>query len=180
MRTGLPDWRPIVGKTAKRTAVTRARPRRERPPALAVRPSPIDGLGVFTRRAVAPGTRIIEYTGEVISSDEADRRYDDEAMERHQTFLFALADGRCIDGAVGGSIARFINHSCEPNCEAVEFDGGHIWILALRPIAAGEELTYDYAYEWDDDDEAARFYRCDCGAAACRRTILSPEARAEP
>jgi hypothetical protein len=138
-----------------------------------VLPSPINELGVFARGAIARETRIIEYTGEVISEAEGDRRYDDRAMERHRTFLFALADGRCIDGAAGGSDARFINHSCDPNCEAVEVDGG-IWIDAIRPIAAGEELTYDYAYEWDEGDEAlTSFYSCRCGAPVCRKTILA-------
>ncbi|HJT63617.1 MAG TPA: SET domain-containing protein-lysine N-methyltransferase, partial [Candidatus Limnocylindria bacterium] len=118
-----------------------------------VRPSPIHGLGVFACRPIAAGLRLIEYTGEVISDEEADRRYDDHAMERHETYLFGLADGTCIDGAAGGNEAHLINHSCDPNCEAVEVDG-HIWIEAVRPIAAGEELTYDYAYERTEGDEA--------------------------
>lgn len=139
---------------------------------LEVRHSAISGRGVFARQPIAPGTRIIEYTGERISDAEAERRYDDQAMEHHRTFLFVLDDGRCIDGAVGGSDASFINHSCDPNCESVEVDG-RIWIDALRPIAAGEELTYDYAYEWEDgDEEHASFYECRCGASKCRKTIL--------
>lgn len=139
-----------------------------------VRASTIQGLGVFARRPIAAGSRIIEYTGEVIAASEGDRRYDEATMEHHQTFLFALEDGRCIDAAVGGNEARFINHSCAPNCEAVEM-GGRIWIEAIRPIAAGEELTYDYAYErTDGDEERAGFYRCRCGAPGCRGTILAP------
>ena len=139
-----------------------------------VRPSTIAGHGVFATEPIAKGTRIIEYTGEVIESDEADRRYDDLAMDEHRTFLFALDDGRCIDAAVGGNDARFINHSCDPNCETVEVDG-RIWIDAIRPIAAGEELTYDYAYERTaGDDDLASFYVCRCGAATCRATILAP------
>ena len=143
-------------------------------PLFEVRSSAIDGVGVFARRPIAEGTRIVEYVGEVISDTEADARYDDRAMERHRTFLFALADGRCIDGAVGGNEARFVNHSCEPNCESVESDG-HIWIESIQPIAAGEELTYDYAYEWTEgDDELMSFYHCGCGAPGCRKTILAP------
>jgi hypothetical protein len=143
-------------------------------PLFEVRSSPIEGLGVFARRPIAEGTRIIEYVGEVISEREADARYDDRAMERHRTFLFALADGRCIDGAVGGNEARFVNHSCEPNCEAVE-RGGHIWIESIQPIAAGEELTYDYAYEWAEGDEALTgLYPCRCEASGCRNTIVAP------
>jgi SET domain-containing protein len=142
-------------------------------PFLEVRSSPIEGRGVFARRPIPEGTRIIEYAGEVISSREADTRYDDGSMTRHRTFLFALEDGRCIDGAVGGNEACLINHSCEPNCEAVEVDG-RIWIESLRPIARGEELTYDYAYEWTEGDEDLRsFYRCACGAPGCRKTILA-------
>jgi len=138
-----------------------------------VRASSIQGLGVFARRSIPAGTVIIEYTGEVISTAEGDRRYDERAMERHQTYLFALEGGRCIDGAAGGNEARLINHSCEPNCEAIETDG-HIWIHALRPIAAGEELTYDYAYEPEAGDEARpEFYACRCTAARCRGTILA-------
>ena len=142
-------------------------------PPFEVRASSIQGLGVFARRPIAEGTAIIEYTGEVISTAEGDRRYDERAMERHQTYLFALEDGRCIDGAAGGNEARLINHSCEPNCEALEIDG-HIWIHALRPIGAGEELTYDYAYEPEEGDEVRpEFYACRCTAVRCRGTILA-------
>jgi SET domain-containing protein len=141
---------------------------------LEVRASRIHGRGVFAGRPITEGVRIIEYTGEVISDEEADSRYDDRAMERHETYLFSVADGKCIDGAVGGNEAHLINHSCDPNCEAVEIDG-HIWIEAVRPIAAGEELTYDYAYERTEGDEArADFYGCRCGARRCRGTILAP------
>jgi uncharacterized protein len=139
---------------------------------LEVRPSGIQGLGVFAGQPIAAGTRIIEYTGEVISDAEGDARYDDESMARHHTFLMALDDGRCIDAAVGGNDARFINHSCEPNCETVEVNG-RVWIESVRPIAAGEELSYDYKYDRSDDDDET-FYRCRCGAPTCRGTILAP------
>ncbi|HVQ77451.1 MAG TPA: SET domain-containing protein-lysine N-methyltransferase [Candidatus Binatia bacterium] len=145
-------------------------------PAIGIRPSPIQGQGVFALRAIPAGTQIIEYTGEMITAEEADNRYDDTTMERHHTFLFSLDDGRCIDAGVNGNEARFINHSCDPNCAAIETDG-HIWIEAMRPIAAGEELTYDYAYERSEIDEAlAGLYVCRCGARACRGTILAPAA----
>ena len=140
-------------------------------PMIEVRTSTIHGRGVFARRPIAEGTRIIEYAGEVISEREGDARYDDDSMERHHTFLMALAGGRCIDAAVGGNDARLINHSCDPNCEAVEA-GGRVWIEATRPIAAGEELSYDYAYARHDGDDES-FYRCRCGARACRGTILA-------
>jgi SET domain-containing protein len=148
-------------------------------PLLEVRASPIQGRGVFARRPIPAGQRIIEYTGEVISDEEADHRYD-RVMERHATYLFGLADGTCIDGAAGGNEAHLINHSCDPSCEAVEVDG-RIWIDAIRHIAAGEELTYDYAYERDEGDEArADFYGCRCGAGGCRGTILAPPSTSAP
>ena len=137
-----------------------------------MRDSAIQGAGVFAGEPIAAGTRIIEYTGEVISEREGDARYDDPTMARHHTFLMTLEGGRCIDAAVGGNEARFINHSCEPNCESVAVDG-RVWIDAIRPIAAGEELTYDYAYERAAGDDES-FYRCGCGAPTCRRTILAP------
>ncbi len=142
---------------------------------LGISSSRIHGLGVFAQEAIAQGSRIIEYTGEIISDAEADCRYDDRTMDRHQTFLFSLADGRCIDGAVGGNDARFMNHSCDPNCEAVEVNG-RIWIETIRPIALGEELTYDYGYKrLEGDDALASFYGCRCGASICRNTILAPQ-----
>ncbi|HEY3258538.1 MAG TPA: SET domain-containing protein-lysine N-methyltransferase, partial [Gemmatimonadaceae bacterium] len=84
-----------------------------------IRRSGIQGRGVFARTRIRPGQRIIEYTGERISNAEADRRYDDETMRRHHTFLFTLDRKRVVDGNSGGNDARLINHSCDPNCEAV-------------------------------------------------------------
>ena len=140
-----------------------------------MRDSAIQGRGVFALRPIPAGTRIIEYTGEVISDDEADRRYDDRNMDRHHTFLFSLDDGRCIDAAVGGNEARFINHSCAPNCQALETDG-RIWIESIGPIEPGEELTYDYAYARSECDEALEaLYVCRCRAPSCRGTILAAE-----
>lgn len=146
-----------------------------------VRRSSIQGRGGFATRRIAKGERIVEYVGERISDEQADKRYDDEKMSRHHTFLFSLGDGTSIDAAVNGNEARFINHSCAPNCEAINADG-HIFIEALRDIEPEEELLYDYAYErgGDPDDEAdleeiARFYVCKCGAPTCRGTILAPQ-----
>ena len=143
-----------------------------------LRRSAIQGRGAFATRRIRPGARVIEYVGEHISRDEGDRRYDDEHMGRHHTFLFALEDGSVIDAAVGGNDARFINHSCDPNCIAVEEDG-RIFIEALRNIQPGAELTYDYAYErtGDHTDEDEALYVCRCGAKNCRGTILAPPPR---
>jgi hypothetical protein len=97
-------------------------------------------------------------------------------MKRHHTFLFTLTSRTCIDAAVGGNDARFINHSCDPNCEAVIVNN-RIYIEALREILPGEELSYDYAYERDADAEKdeEKLYVCHCGAKNCRGTILVPE-----
>ena len=140
-----------------------------------LRRSAIQGRGAFATRRIRPGARIIEYLGEHISRDEGDRRYDDEHMGRHHTFLFALDDGSVIDAAVRGNEARFINHACDPNCQAIEEDG-RIFIEAIRNIQPGTELTYDYAYERTDDhtDEDEALYVCRCGAPNCRGTILAP------
>jgi SET domain-containing protein len=149
---------------------------------LVVRQSSIHGLGVFAARYIRKGARIIEYVGERISSEEADRRYDDDAMQTHHTFLFYLDDDTCIDAARGGNESRFINHSCQPNCAAYLMSG-RIVIYALRGIRKGEELNYDYAYRRDGEYEAAwdELYACRCGAVNCRGTILQThEAVDEP
>jgi uncharacterized protein len=139
-----------------------------------LRASPIAGTGA---RSIKKGTRIIEYTGEHISNAEADRRYDEEKMQSHHTFLFTLTQRTVVDAAVGGNESRFINHSCAPNCEAVIEDGRRIFIEAIRDIPVGEELVYDYQYERTDDHTAQdeQFYACRCGAPACRGTILAPK-----
>ncbi len=144
-----------------------------------LRTSEIQGRGAFATEPIRKGTRIIEYTGERIDQKEADRRYDDASMKRHHTFLFSLDNGQVIDAAVGGNEARFLNHSCDPNCEAVEADD-RIFIEAKRAIAEGEELVYDYQYERTDehDDEDEKMYACRCGAPNCRGSILAP--RKEP
>lgn len=148
-----------------------------REPLYVVRNSRIHGRGVFAARYIRKGTRIVEYTGERISNKEADRRYDDTTMNRHHTFLFTLDNRTVIDGAleVGGGDASYINHSCEPNCEAV-ITGKRIFIHALRGIEPGTELAYDYQYErtGKNDAELERFYFCKCGAPSCRGSIMKP------
>lgn len=141
-----------------------------------LRRSKIQGRGAFATRPIKRGTRIIEYTGERISPEEADRRYDDGGMGRHHTFLFSVDSKVCIDAAVDGNDARFINHSCAPNCEAVD-EKRRIYIEAIRDIAPGEELTYDYQYERDgtEDEKWEKIYICKCGAPTCRGTILAPK-----
>ena len=135
--------------------------------------SGIQGMGLFASRPVRKGTRIIEYIGERITDDEAADRYDDDSMGRHHTFLFGVGDDVVIDARVGGNDARFINHSCDPNCEAIQEDD-RIFIVALRRILPGEELTYDYQLERDgeSDETWASLYACRCGASNCRGTML--------
>jgi SET domain-containing protein len=140
-----------------------------------LRKSGIQGRGAFATRLIRKGQRIIEYTGEHIDNDEADRRYDDEKMKRHHTFLFIVDDKEIIDGAVNGNDAQFINHSCDPNAEAV-IEGKRIFIYALRTIRPGEEIAYDYQYERTDEhtEEDEKFYKCLCGSPKCRGSILAP------
>lgn len=154
-----------------------------REPLYVVRNSLIHGRGVFAARRIRKGTRIVEYEGERVSNDEADRRYDETGMRRHHTFLFTLDRKTVIDGAIarGGGDASYINHSCEPNCEAVITDK-RIFIHALHTIEPGTELAYDYQYErtGENDDELGKFYVCECGAPGCRGTIMKPARKRPP
>jgi uncharacterized protein len=168
-------------RAAKSTRPTKTKRARPSPPGrtgpvnewMALRRSSIHGLGAFAVQDIPKGTRVIEYLGEKISNAEADRRYDDESMRRHHTFLFILNERTCVDAAFDGNEARFINHSCDPNCEAV-ITRGHIWIEAIKRIPAGTELVYDYQFEDDDEytEEDLRFYGCACGSPKCRGTIV--------
>lgn len=143
-----------------------------------IRSSPIQGNGAFATRHIPAGVRLIEYSGERLTPGQADARYPDVADERHHTYLFAIdaEDGRevVIDAAVGGNEARFINHSCAPNCDAV-VDRGRIWIDTIRDVAPGEELAYDYAFVLEErhTPAAKRRFPCRCGAPTCRGTMLT-------
>ena len=138
-----------------------------------IRPSQIHGLGAFATRRIPKGTRIIEYAGARITPDEMHARYPDVDGVPHHTNLFAIDDDIVIDANVDGNDARFINHSCDPNCDAVVEDE-RIWIEAIRDIATGEELAYDYAFELEERHTLAakRRYPCNCGARKCRGTML--------
>jgi uncharacterized protein len=150
----------------------------QRPPVV-VRRSRIQGRGVYASRDIREGERIIEYTGLLITNEEADAQCDDESMRRHHTFLFAVDDELTVDGAQGGNEARFINHSCEPNSESVIL-GRRVFIDAVRDIAAGEEVAYDYWYTTDNGytlEDLRRIYPCRCGAPSCRGTLARPPRR---
>ena len=151
-----------------------ARSKNGRKLAYELRKSAIQGRGAFATRKIKKGERIVEYKGEHISNREADLRYPmPKEGERHHTFLFELDEDTCIDAAVKGISARFINHSCDPNCEP-NIEDGHIYIDALRDIRKGEELLYDYHYILDEPHNPAnkRLYPCACGSPKCRGTIL--------
>ena len=139
-----------------------------------VRPSAKHGQGAFATRPIAAGTRVIEYAGERITPAEMHRRYPDTPGSTHHTFLFMIDDDVVVDAGVNGNDARWINHCCEPNCDVV-VDDGRLWIEALRDIAPGEELCYDYAFVLPErhTPAAKRRYPCHCGAPRCRGTILT-------
>jgi uncharacterized protein len=143
-----------------------------------VRASPLHGLGVFALQRIARGKRIIEYVGERISHQEADRRYQHKPASDSHTFLFIADDTTVIDAGVAGNEARFVNHACEPNCESV-IEGSRVFIDALRSIAPGEELTYDYQIrrERDDPPDVDAIFACRCGRPGCRGTMLWPPRR---
>lgn len=141
-----------------------------------VKQSTVHGRGVFARRKIPAGTRILEYQGQRIHAEEADRRHPANPDDPFHTFFFALSSGKVIDGNDQGNDARWINHSCEPNCESEEGSGGkRVYIKALRDIARGEELNYDYGLVMDGKitKKDRRDYGCRCGSALCRGTMLA-------
>ena len=157
---------------------------------LEIRASLLHGRGVFARQSIAAGTRLLEYSGERITKEESLRR-----CEAGNVFIIGLDDAWDIDGAVGENPARYVNHSCAPNCEAVieeevtlelaseppvtpddlRCEGmnseSRIYIDAVRDIAAGEELTFNYGYDLDNYDE----HPCRCGAPTCVGFIVAEE-----
>ena len=131
---------------------------------LIIRSSAIHAAGCYTTKALRKGQRVAEYTGRRISKHEADACYEDLPI----TYLFGLGDGEIVID--GHCAAMFINHSCDPNCETSEEDG-RVWITAIKKIAAGDEITYEYClYDGGDDDAI-----CNCGAKKCRGTMYSEE-----
>ena len=141
--------------------------------------SGIHGKGVVATQPIAAGQRLIEYEGERISNAEADRRYPFDENKAQHTFLFSVNSRTIIDAASGGNVSRFINHKCEPNCEAV-IERGRVFIHALRDIKPGEELGYDYWFVLDEPHNAANkaLYKCNCGAKNCRGTMLADKRKA--
>ena len=158
-----------TGRSGKAPAA-KAKPKRY----WVVRTSAIHGRGVFAARKIKKNRTIIEYRGERTTWEEANERPASDPDNPYHTFLFGLDDGRVIDAAVGGNAARWINHSCKPNCETEEDEDGRVFIKSRRKIAEGEELTYDYQLTYDGKmgKKMRAAYNCRCGAKRCRGTML--------
>jgi SET domain-containing protein len=134
--------------------------------AIEVRRSRIHGRGVFARRDITAGTRLIQYVGRRIP-----KRQSDELSLKQNPYIFTLNERDDIDGKVSWNLARLINHSCEPNCDAELDNDDRIWIVSRRVISRGEELTYNYGYELNDEPPEP----CQCGAHHCCGYILGPQ-----
>lgn len=154
---------------------TRSRP--EGRTTIEVLRSPIHGYGVFALRRIRKGREVIEYRGKLLTHEQSDARGPDTG----HTFLFILNEHYVIDAGQGGNEARFINHSCQPNCVAYWIQSkskdpkkDRVVIEALRDIAPGEELTYDYRIEVDEpiSRRERRLWACHCGSPRCRGTML--------
>lgn len=133
--------------------------------AFEVRDSGIHGRGAFATRPIRAGERVAEYVGERISKSESLRR-----QEEGNEYIFTLDEEVDIDGLVEWNPARFVNHSCDPNCET-EIEDESIWVVALRDIAPGEELTYNYCYDFEEYRE----HPCRCGTKRCVGYMLAEE-----
>ena len=152
------------------------------------RQSSIHGNGVFATEAIAKGERVVRYKGEVRSHAEVDADYAGHDETGH-TFLFSLNDEFVIDANRDGNVARWINHSCAPNCEAIQEENAKgkkhkdkVYIHALRDIAAGEELSYNYGIVLDEPYTPAlkKLWECRCGSAKCTGTMLQPKDEPKP
>lgn len=140
------------------------------------RMSKIHGIGVFAIKDIKKGERIIEYKGELIDKEISEERSEKgHDGQRGEIYIFTLNDEVDIDGAVGGNGSQFINHSCNPNAEAVIEDETAIFIEAIKDIKEGEEISYDYGYDVDDYLN----HECKCGATNCFGFILGEEHRSK-
>jgi uncharacterized protein len=160
--------------------VTSLIPRLPMPRRIVARRSPIHGNGVFAVEPIKKGEEIIQYKGTLMTHDEADEMYGDGGETGH-TFLFTLNDDYIIDANRKGNVARWINHSCNPNCEALveENENGNsrkdkVIIQARRNIKPGEELTYDYGIVLEVPHTARlkKLWKCLCGSPKCTGTLL--------
>jgi uncharacterized protein len=148
-------------------------------PLFEIRESPIAGKGAFALQPIPAWTRLIEYTGERVSHEVADARYEEEESAGNtHTVLFSVDDKTVIDAGVNGNDARFFNHSCAPNCQS-RIIRKRVYLETIRAIKPGEELTYDYEIpnEGETEEAARRKWPCHCGAPNCRGTLLLPPAK---
>ena len=146
-----------------------------------VRPSPLHGKGVFAARDIPAETCILEYRGQRITQEEADEQDSYDPEDPNHTFFFSLSSGDIIDGGRRGNDARWINHSCSPNCEARENEEGtRLYIYSLEDIHKGDELFFDYALQIEGrkTKKVKEQYRCLCGSPECRGTMLALPKRA--
>jgi SET domain-containing protein len=140
-----------------------------------VRDSRIHGRGVYAKSAIRDSSRIIEYVGEKITKEESERRGNLQ-MERSQAtgeaavYIFTLDDQWDLDGGFEGNMARLINHSCDPNCEAYN-EHGRIWIWSIRNIEAGEELVFNYGFDLENYED----HPCRCGSPRCPGYMAAEE-----
>ena len=143
---------------------------------IVVRKSGIHGRGVFATTTIRKSTRIIEYKGKHRPWKEAEDDPPTDPRDPHHTFLFSLDNGEVIDAGVGGNDARWINHSCDPNCETMEEEGDRIFVYALRTLRPGDELFYDYKVQAAErrTRQVEQDYACRCGTKRCRGTMLEP------
>ena len=153
------------------------------PKRITLRRSPIHGNGVFALTDIPKGTELVEYRGRRMTHTAIDRKYADVPDNGH-TFLFTLNDDYVIDANVDGNLARWINHSCKPNCQAVieESEDGdrrkdRVLIESIRPLRAGDELTYDYGIDVGEriTPRLKQLWACRCGAPRCIGTMLKPK-----
>ena len=161
----LPDCEPIPILYEDRPVIAVDKPLVAETALVCFRQSAIHGIGGFAKADIVAGTRVIEYIGETITKAESLRR-----CESNNEYIFSLDDMYDLDGNVPWNSARFLNHSCDPNCEAKP-DDGCIWIVARRDIRAGEEITFNYGYDLEDYQE----HPCRCGAARCIGYMVAPE-----
>lgn len=180
-KTKRKNQRTSPQKRSKKSAKAARKPPTKRlsyasSPLVQARHSQIHGTGVYAIAPIKKGTRVLEYLGERISHAEADSRYEKKGDDDGHTFLFIASNRTVIDAGVDGNDARFINHSCAPNCETV-IEKSRVFIDAIRNIKPGEELGYDYQLTWEstDDPEELANYACRCGAKQCRGTMLDKE-----
>jgi SET domain-containing protein len=167
-KQALPDLDPSTAPVASAPAASGRR--------IQVRRSGVHGKGVFALRPIRKGEIVIEYKGERITWKQALKRHPHDPKDPDHTFYFHIDDSQVIDAKFGGNAARWINHSCNPNCES-DIVGDRVYIKALRAIRPGEELFYDYGLVIDEryTPKVKKQFECRCGARRCRGTMLAPK-----